>query len=388
MTINSKNHFDAIVIGVGSMGAATCYYLARRGYKILGLEQFDIPHEQGSHTGQSRIIRKAYFEHPDYVPLLQNAYDNWSGLEQDAGIQLFHRTGLAYFGPKKNGLLSGVRQSARLYHIPIQNLSREEASNRFPPFQIPDSFETIFEPDAGFVLPEKTISVCYELALRSGAEIRTREKVVNWKKEEDSISVTTPTDTYYAKKLIITAGGWAGQLLPALQNKLRVTRQTIAWIKPQKWDSFTPKTFPTWVIADPDFPGIFYGFPILSTAHHQGPAGLKIAHHTPGQPIDPDQKSSEIPEKDIATIQYALRKYLPEGDGPILSIKTCLYTNTPDENFIIDYLPGYDKSVVIACGFSGHGFKFAPMIGELLTDLAMEERTSQSISFLSINRFT
>lgn len=382
----NKKLYDVIVAGVGSMGAAACYYLAERGHKVLGLEQFDIPHEHGSHTGQSRIIRKAYFEHPDYVPLLQRAYDNWSRLEQAAGVQLFHRTGLLYFGQKETDLMAGVRESSRRYHIPIHDLTGAEATDRFPQFEVPKSYDAIFEPDAGFVLPEKSIAVCYELALRRGAEIHTREGVISWEKKGDDMLVTTEKGQYTAKKLIIAAGGWAGRLIPALNDKLTVTRQTVAWVKPKNWDLFTQRQFPTWVIADPDYPGIFYGFPILSTVNHQGPAGLKIAHHTPGQKTDPDNLNPEIPEGDVGNILYALRKYLPEGYETILTLKTCLYTNSLDEHFIIDHLPGYDRSVAVAAGFSGHGFKFAPMVGEALADLAMEGKSELPIDFLSIAR--
>lgn len=383
---SNKQLYDVIVVGVGSMGAAACYYLAQRGYKVLGLEQFDIPHEYGSHTGQSRIIRKAYFEHPDYVPLLQRAYDNWNRLEQAAGVQLFHRTGLLYFGQASHPLMTGVRTSSQQYHIPVHDLSPPEVRDRFPQFEVPKSYEAIFEPDAGFVLPEKTIAVCYELALRLGAEIHTREGVISWKKEGEDIFVTTEKGKYTAKKLIIAAGGWAGRLIPALHDKLTVTRQTVAWVKPKNWNLFTPQHLPTWVIADPDYPGIFYGFPILPTSKHHGPAGLKIAHHTPGQQTDPDDLHPEIPEGDIGNILYALRKYLPEGYDTILTLKTCLYTNSLDEHFVIDHLPGYDRSVVIAAGFSGHGFKFAPMVGEALADLAMEGKSDLPIGFLSVQR--
>ena len=387
MTSTTNNFYDVIVIGIGSMGAPTCYYLAQKGYKVLGLDQFDIPHEHGSHTGQSRIIRKAYYEHPDYVPLLQRAYDNWSQLEQATETQLFHRTGLAYFGAKEHILMKGARASARLYHVPINEVNKKEAARRFPQFQVPDTYDSIFEPNAGFVLPEKTISIFYEQALRLGADIRTKEGALTWKKEGSNIIVNTPKGEYTAKKLIISAGGWAKQLIPALKENLTVTRQTVAWVKPDKWDLFSQKNFPTWVIGDPDYPGIFYGFPILSPTDHAGPIGLKIAHHTPAHETDPNQLQVEVPPEDLETIHYALRKYLPAAAGSILTIKTCLYTNTPDEHFIIDHLPGYDQSVVIASGFSGHGFKFAPMIGETLADLAMEGKTDMPIDFLGVGRF-
>ena len=187
----SKENYDVIVIGVGSMGSAACYWLAKRGHKVLGLEQFEIPHEQGSHTGQSRIIRKAYFENSDYVPLLNRAYENWKSLEEETATQVYFPTGLLYFGPFDHLLLQGVKQSASLYNIKLDRVDTARATQRFPPFKIPGDFETLFEPGAGFVTPEKAIQLYVTQAIKNGAEILTHEKVLNWKKDGNSIVVTT-----------------------------------------------------------------------------------------------------------------------------------------------------------------------------------------------------
>src|SRR5262245_44060619 len=185
--MNSVSSFDVIVIGVGSMGSATCYFLAKRGYKVLGLEQFDISHEFGSHTGQSRIIRKAYFEHPDYVPLMQRAYENWKQLEDETGEQLYFQTGLLYAGKPHNEIINGVKRSASLYNIELEKLSPAEAGNRYSPFHFPESFEILFEPIAGFLPPERSIRLYANEAARKGAEIHSNEKVIEWKNEGNGI---------------------------------------------------------------------------------------------------------------------------------------------------------------------------------------------------------
>jgi sarcosine oxidase len=240
----SNTSFDVIVIGTGSMGASACYHLAKKKYKVLGLDQFDIPNDQGSHAGQTRIIRKAYFEHPDYVPLLHRAYENWKSLEEETGEQVYYQTGLVYFGKPDDEMLSGVKRSAALYNIPLDTFDTSSAKERFPPFKIPGNFETLFEPDAGFVTPEKAIKLFAEQAIRNGAEIHTKEKVIEWKKEGGGIIVTTDKNIYHSKKLIIAAGAWSGKMIPAMSEKIIVTRQFVAWIKPKKWDDFTLNNFP------------------------------------------------------------------------------------------------------------------------------------------------
>ena len=182
--MSSDSSFDVIVIGVGSMGSATCYYLAKRGYKVLGLEQFDISHEFGSHTGQSRIIRKAYFEHPDYVPLMERAYTNWSSFEKEVGEQLYYKTGLLYAGNSTNEIIKGVKLSSSLYGIEVEQLKAADALHRFPQFRFPKSFELLFEPDAGFLPPERSIRLYASEATKHGATIHAKETVIEWKKME------------------------------------------------------------------------------------------------------------------------------------------------------------------------------------------------------------
>ena len=380
------NNYDVIVIGVGSMGSSACYWLAKRGYKVLGLEQFDIPHEKGSHTGQSRIIRKAYFEHADYVPLLEKVYKGWQELEELTAKHVYFRTGLVYFGDQESKMMKGVKNSSTLHQIKIEELTGEQAGLKWPGIEFPKNHKAIYEEDAGFITPEKAIILYIEEAIKCGAEIRKNETVLEWKKENDQIKITTNKDIYYSKKLIITAGAWAGKLLPHLKTELNVTRQTIAWMGIKNPKNFSFGNFPCWMVEDNER-GCYYGFPILPKDRFDGPYGLKIAHHFPGTITDPDTVNRQITKEDEEDLRFALEKYLPGANGKVLSWKTCLYTNTKDENFIIDHLPEYDGAVTIACGFSGHGFKFVPVVGEMLADLAIEGKTQYPIDFLKLKRF-
>jgi sarcosine oxidase len=382
MATNSS--FDVIVIGVGSMGSATCYYLAKRGYKVLGLEQFDISHEFGSHAGQSRIIRKAYFEHPDYVPLLEKAYQNWNEFEQETGEQLYYKTGLLYAGNSTNEIIKGVKLAASLYNIELDNMN----DNYYFQFKFPKSFEILFEPDAGFLPPEKAIRLYANEAKKWGATIHSNEKVTEWRKEGDGLIVKTHKNSYQCNKLVITAGAWSGKMISGFSNKIKVTRQFVSWIKTKNDKQFDLNNFPCWMIGDDDKHGCYYGFPLLDIKKFGEPAGLKLAHHFPKEITDPDYVNRETTKEDIENLKYCLDKYLPGVFDSVLHTKICLYGNSPDENFIIDKLPGYEEHVSIACGFSGHGFKFVSVVGEILAGLAIDGKTNLPIDFLKAKRFS
>lgn len=387
-TRSANTSYDVIVLGVGSMGSSTCYHLAKQGVQVLGIEQFDIPHELGSHAGQSRMIRKAYIEHPDYVPLLQSAYKNWKALEAETGAEVYIKTGILYSGKKGHSDIAGVRKSAQLYSLEVKELTPQQQAAQFPQFKIPDGYESVLEPDAGFVTPERAVLLYTERAIQLGAVIHTKEKTLEWKRNGDSITVTTNKQTYQCKKLIITAGPWAGKMIPGLAKNLKVTRQMLAWVKPRNWKAFELGSFPCWAIADDAQPGSFYGFPILPVAKFGGPVGLKIAHHFHGAVSDPDNLNRTPAKEDESILTYALNKFFPEGYESTLVMKTCMYTNTPDENFILDFLPGFDKDVCVAAGFSGHGFKFASVVGEIMSDLALKGATQHPIGFLNAKRFS
>lgn len=373
--------YDVIVLGAGSMGSAACWFLARRGVRVLGIEQFDIPHELGSHTGQSRIIRMAYAEHPDYVPLLVRAYENWKTLEEQSGSQVYFRTGLVYFGRPEDATLRGVRRSAEKYGITVNPLPAADTVRKYPQFAVLSDYERLEEPDAGFVTPERAILLFTDQALRHGAAILTATKINGWQRDGGGFVVHTSRGDLSCEKLVITAGAWTGKLVSSLAPRLRVTRQVLAWMTPKRCEPFALGVFPCW-IADQ-----FYGFPMLPVDAFGGPAGLKVARHVPGAPSDPDSLDRVPNAADEQELVDALNRFIPDGYGATHVMRVCMYTCTPDENFVLDYLPGYENEVAIAAGFSGHGFKFAPVVGEIMADLAMNGGTALPIGFLNARRF-
>ncbi len=380
-------HYDVIVIGVGSMGSAACYHLAKQGVSVLGIEQFDITHDKGSHAGQSRLFRKAYFEHPDYVPLLQRAYRGWSDIEKESGVQLLYRTGITYFGSRDGDLLKAIGKSASIYGIPLKWYDNREAAMKWPQFSLQSDHVGLFEPDAGFITPELAIKTLTKLAEKEGAEIIPNTEVSEWQVSDDLVVVKTSGKTFKSKKLVIAAGPYTKKLLAEFKPALNVTQQLLAWVNPERWDDFTLGNFPCWVMESDEGEGIYYGFPILPNDRFSPPYGLKIAYHRPCQEIDP----TDVLEFDASEEEEVLRamteKYLPGAMREVVTFKSCLYTYSEDDHFIIDKFPGYEDQVTIACGFSGHGFKFAPVVGEALAQLSLNDATSLPVDFLNISRF-
>lgn len=373
--------YDIIIIGVGAMGASTCFHLASGGARVLGLEQFDISHSQGSSTGFSRMIRMAYYEHPDYVPLLRRAYELWHELENLSGQKLLYQTGGLYLGAPDCELITGSLQAAKLHGLPYEMLDRRQLAERFGAFHVPENWSTMLEPAAGFLLPEKVISTFADLAMRRGAEIHGREEVIQWKAVQYGVEVQTTRGRYSAKRLVICGGAWSGKLLASLGLELQVTRQVMGWVWPRQQELFALNSFPVWAIGHADG-SLHYGFPMMGHV-----PGLKIAHHAPGTPTDPDRVERQPLPGDEETFRDALRQFLPAGDGPLLALRTCLYTNSRDHHFIIDEHPQH-PNVILACGFSGHGFKFASVIGEILADLAMQRESKLPFKFLSLERLS
>lgn len=364
--------YDTIIIGVGSMGSSACYQLAKRGRKVLGLEQFNLVHEQGSHTGQSRLIRQAYFEHPDYVPLLFSAYRGWAEIEQAGGTQLYWPTGIAYFGEPEDEIMLGIKASARKFDLRLKSL----ALDAYEEFRIPGNYEGLLEPEAGFLSPERAIGTLVKLAKKHGAEIRENTPVRSWRMDGNEVVVETENESFRAGNLIISAGAFVSEIaeLPAEMKK---TRQYLAWADT---DKFQMGQVPCWFIADRERPGSFYGFP--SNNGLEGPTGLKLACHRPGEALtDPENFDHER-----ELLEGFMEKFFTSKMN-IHTHKTCKYTYSPDEHFIIDWLPEHRQKVLIATGFSGHGFKFVPVVGEILADLATAGTTDHPINFLSLGRF-
>ncbi len=373
--------YDVIVIGLGSMGSSALYHLAKAGAKVLGIEQFNVAHDLGSHSGHTRIVRKAYFEHPDYVPLLVKAYKGWDEIQDESGEVLFEKTGLQYYGKSNHPILSGVRESAELYELNLIENSRPITT----PFQIPSDFQTLIEPDAGFVYSDKSIKTFVSQAQKYGAEVTLNEKVLEINNRSSRVEINTKARIYSAKKVIVTVGAYFQHLFQQFEVDLSVTRQLIGWIKVKNDQQYQIENFPCWMITDDSYPGVFYGFPIINK-ENGGNGLLKVAHHARGELIAPDQLNAFNPDTENRKMEKIMRKYLPDELGEIESISSCMYTYSPDEDFIIDYLPGSNENIVLATGFSGHGFKFVPVVGEILKDLAINGITDQPIDFLSLDR--
>lgn len=383
----NKTTFEVIVIGLGSMGSATTYELAKKGVDVLGLDQFEPPHTNGSHSGQSRIVRKAYFEHPDYVPLLLRSFEKWHEMEQISGNQLLHQNGFLYMGKPNHEVMTGLKNSAALHHLPLQSFTTETCKSAYPMFNVPSDYEILMEKEAGFVSPEYSILTFLHQAIQHGAQLNFNEKVEEFKSTKEHITVKTNKQIYQCKKLVISVGGYVQQLLPSFQAPQKITRQLISWWNVDIPNKFNEHNLPCWTLMHEDHPGIYYGFPMVNSAEFTSPFALKIAHHTPGDEISPEKLNDFNPQNELKKLTAIIDQYLPNTVQTLHSFSACMYTNSSDENFIIDFLPDTDQRVVIATGFSGHGFKFVPVMGEILSDLALTETTSLPIEFLRLKRF-
>jgi sarcosine oxidase len=372
--------YDVAVVGVGGMGSATVYHLARRGVRVLGLEQFDIPHELGSSHGASRIIRLAYAEDPRYVPLLRRAYELWRELENRAGERLLIVTGGIDAGLESSATVKGALRSCSIHHLPHEFLTAAALRRRFPGYHLRSNMVGVYQPDAGFLLPERCIVAHVVAAQEFGAEIRARERVVQWRRTKNRLVITTDRSSYLAKKLVITAGAWARALVPELKDLAVPERQILLWAQPLRPDFFRIETFPVFNMQAPE--GRFYGYPI-----HAVP-GFKLGkyHHRRERVDDPDRMDRRCYPEDEETLRIAIRRYFPDADGPTMGMRTCLFTNSPDEHFILDLHPQL-LQVAIAAGFSGHGFKFCSVVGEIMADLALDGKTRWDISLFRLERF-
>ena len=371
--------FDVVVSGLGAMGSAAVHQLARRGERVLGLERFTPGHDHGSSHGATRIIRLGYFEHPSYVPLLRRAYQLWRELEADAGRQLLHVTGIAEIGSPASALVQGTLAAAQLHGLPHDVLSAPELMRRFPAFRLPPDFVAVLQRDGGFLDVEPAIEAQIALATAAGAEIRCRETVRAIEPHADCVRIVTDRGAVEAGAVIVAAGPWTKSLLPELAAPLRVTREVVGWFEPADAAQFAAGRFPVFIIESRH--GMHYGIP------PHGGAGIKVAkHHHRNQAVDPDSYDRTVSTDDEALIRAALADHIPAANGRLIAAKTCLYTMTPDGDFVIDRLPS-SPNVIVASPCSGHGFKFAPVIGEILADLATTGATRHDIARFRLARF-
>ncbi|MEZ4362327.1 MAG: N-methyl-L-tryptophan oxidase [Kofleriaceae bacterium] len=373
--------YDVIVLGLGGMGSAAAAHLARRGQRVLGLEQFALDHELGSSQGETRLIRKAYYESPRYVPLLERAYELWDELGGEVGAPLLHRVGLALYSDgaeDPHRTFARALATARQAHIPLEELDAAAARARFPAVAVPDGVRCLFEPSAGFLEVERCVAAHLELARRDGAELRAHEPVARWRATAGGVEVETSRGMYQAGALVIAAGPWSARVLAELGLPLTVHRVMQLWFPAS--DAMTAERgAPCFAF---DVGGRFYyGFP-------RGRWGAKICEHAPGaeQSVDGlDAVDRELHPEDFAAVAEVVRRHLPEVEPAPSRAKACFYTMTPDADFLLDTHREH-PNVHFVAGLSGHGFKFASVLGEALADLAVEGRTRHAIDFLRAGR--
>jgi len=371
--------YDCIIIGLGAMGSASLFELSSRTQNVLGIEQFNIGHENGSSHGLSRVIRLAYHEGLEYVPLVLRAHDRWLELEKIYKEKLLNITGCLDIGLENSDIVTGSIKACDEFDIPHEIFRGTELSEKFPAYLLSEEYFGVFQKDGGFLLPESCIKMYVKESINNGADVKQNCKVLGWKSDDNIVNISTSDGDFQTKKLVITTGAWTGILENEISSILTPERQVVSWFKPDNPEHYNIDNFPVFNMKVPE--GHYYGFPI----HHY--EGMKIGRfgHLKEQ-IDPDLINREINELDISTLRVPMEKYFkPTNPEPLFS-QVCMFTNTPDAHFVLDYLPRHDN-VFIACGFSGHGFKFASVIGEIISDLIVDGATEFDLGLFSLNRF-
>lgn len=369
----SERVHDAIVAGLGAHGSAAAYNLAKRGQRVLGFDRFARGHTLASFGGLSRIIRLSYYEHASYVPLLKRAWDLWRELERDSGETLLTQTGGLYMGLPDGELVSGSLASARTHGLTHEVVDNAELRRRYPVFDVDRDWIGILDAQAGWLAPERCVETHLRQAERHGATLRFAEPIERWELDGDGVRVTSSEGSYRARNLVIAAGSWLPRLLPQLAPHLWVERNVLFWFEPRgQLDAFA--RLPVYIVEDTD--RFYYGFP------YDPENGLKMAGLHFGDRVDPDTVDREASAADEERVRGWLRRRMPLANGERRRAQVCIYTNSPDGHFII----GRDGPVTYASACSGHGFKFASAVGEILADLAISGRSSLDIGFLSARR--
>ncbi len=349
---------------------------------MLGLERHAPAHDKGSSHGESRIIRQAYFEGAEYVPLILRAYELWGELERETGEDLVTLCGGLMIGPEDGELVAGSVASAAEHGLPYEMLDSSDLKRRFPVFEPGPETVALFERRAGFVRPERAVKAHLDRAAALGADLRFGEPVVSWEATDSGVSVRTENGLYAAERLVVAAGAWAGELLAGMGLPLEVTRQILFWFRPRGGaEAFAPERLPIW-IYEPDDGNMFYSFPAIDGADTVKAAFFRAD----GTPTDPKTIDREVREDEVGFIRRYLDRHVPSMNGEFLGAKTCMYTNTPDQHFVISAHPDHPQ-VAVAAGFSGHGYKFCSVVGEILADLAIEGGTRHPVGLFSPKRF-
>jgi len=374
-----SERYDAIVVGLGGMGSAALAHLASRGRRVLGLEQYHPAHALGSSHGGSRIIRKAYYEDPAYVPLVLRAYELWQRLEEQTGARLLLRTGGLMAGYEGCEILEGSLRSARAHGLEYEVMSAADMRRRFPVLRPRPDEAALYEPDAGILFPEQCVLAHLQAAVAAGAEARFGLRVSSWKVEAGGASVTAGGDKILCDRLLLCAGPWLGQVAAGMTLPLQAERNIVHWFDPiSDGSALGPSELPVYVLERRGIP-IFYGIPLLPDQ------GIKAAFHYSQQTTTPDEVNRDVSGPEVAAMREALSAWMPDAAGAWRRSSVCMYTNTPDKHFLIGIYARYPQ-VIIAGGFSGHGFKFCPVIGEILADLALDGSTAHQIDLFAPER--
>ncbi|MFB6244023.1 MAG: N-methyl-L-tryptophan oxidase [Halobaculum sp.] len=399
--------YDCIVVGVGGMGSATVYRLADRGVDVLGLEQFAVPHARGSSHGSTRIVRRTQPEDPAYVPLAEAALDNWRELEAVTGRDLLTVTGSIHAGAPEHDIVADARASLQAHDVPYELLDAARVNERFPGYDLPADYSAVYQSDGGFVDCERAVCAHVDAAHAAGATVRAHEPVRSWTETATGVRVETDRGSYEATELVFTAGAWNGELLPSLADELTPVRRVMAWLQPERPARFHPDQFPVFSLAGRD--GYGYGFPVYDTpgfkfgrepddsstlyedttgdnttdgTNETGDEGIAAAEW---RDVTPDELDRAVTDREAAFHRTFAETYFPDGAGPTMRLQSCLLTESPDGHFLLGRHPDYD-SVTVAAGFTGHGFKFTSVIGEVLADFVVDGETDHEVDLHRIER--
>lgn len=377
--MSDGDRYDAIVVGVGGMGSATVYQLARRGLDVLGIEQFGLGHGRGSSHGETRIVRRAIYEGTEYVPMADRAYELWRELEARWDEQLLYETGSIAAGPAGSDRIRGAERACSEHGIEYETLDAAEAAERFPGYRLPSDYAAVHQADGGYVTPERCILAHASEALDEGATIRAHETVREWTASESGVVVETDRDRYEAEQLVLTAGAWTRELLDELRGRAQPERLVMGWFRPSDPGRFSPDRFPVFSISDDRSAGC-YGFPI-----HDVP-GFKIGSYSLGEPADPDDGPAEPDRRDEALLRELAERHFHDPAASTLRLESCMLTRSPDDDFVLDTHPDH-ANVAVGAGFSGSGFKFSSVVGEVLAELAVDGTTRHDVRPFEIDRF-
>jgi sarcosine oxidase len=372
--------YDVVVVGLGAMGSAILAHSARRGAHVLGLEQFTAAHDLGSSHGKSRMIRKAYFEDPAYVPLLVRSYDLWREFEELTGQKVLTITGLLMVGHRSASVVTGAKYAAHQHDLPLQALTAPEIRARYPMLRVRDDEIGVFEPDGGVLDPELCVRVHLEAAKAAGAEMQFGVAMEGWDATADGFFIRLVGGTEVtSRSLVLSLGSWFKSELEDLGVPIQVQRNVQGWFTPTG-DQYSAGGFPCFLLERDSLPSPLYGFPDFGD-------GVKLAFHGHGDFTDAEHLVREVDfERDVHPIARATEDWMPGATASLRGASACPYTITPDGHFIVDRHPKHPR-LILCGGFSGHGFKFAPVIGEICADLALEENSRHDIKFLSLQRF-